>query len=101
MKFHHSLLGRIEVVRFLINMGMPVGSFSIDGETALSHIINVMPTDVAMRALDQLVEEDSGLKKTKFYIGNFSTKRWRRICTMKHSFSGETYAKKPLEVSAQ
>ena len=90
--------GRIEVVRYLLQMGMPVGSFSIYGETALTHIINIMPTDVAMKALDQLIEEDDGLKKTKFYIGNFSSKRWRRLCTLKNSFSGETYAKKTLEV---
>ena len=91
--------GHIDVVRYLLNLEVPVGSFSIDGETALSNIINVMPTEVAMKALDQLVEEDFGSKKTKFYLGNLTKKRWRRICTIKKAFSGDTLSKEPLEVS--
>ena len=77
---------------------MPVGSYSLSGETALTQIINTMPTEIAYEALDQLVDENPTQMKTFMYVGNFTAKRWRRLCGAWNQCQGQTFCKDPLEV---
>ena len=86
------------MVRFLLDKEVPVGTFSLSGETALTHIINGMPNDISTLALDQIIVKDHQTKNTKYYLANLTNKRWKRLCIARNSFKGETLAKDPLEV---
>ena len=77
---------------------MAVGCFSSRGELALVHIINGMPDSLAIKALDQLIEEDYATKRTTFYLGNVEVKLWLKVATLKDSYHVETKAKSALEV---
>ena len=61
--------GSAETVKFLLDLGAPVGVYDNQGVSALTCLIERLP-DVAYRALGQFQTESIALKQSHFYLSH-------------------------------
>lgn len=62
-----SFLAREDSVRYLVDIGVPVGTFDDTGMSTMAHMVEKMP-HIAVDALDQFLHVDTAFRKEYYYL---------------------------------
>eukprot|EP00111_Clytia_hemisphaerica_P011884 TCONS_00034914-protein len=60
-------MAREEAARYLVDYGVPVGTFDDTGMSTIAHMVEKMP-HIAVDALDQFMVDDTAFRKSFFYL---------------------------------
>ena len=66
-KIFSLFLAREEAARYLVDYGVPVGTFDDTGMSTIAHMVEKMP-HIAVDALDQFFVDDTAFRKSYFFL---------------------------------